>query len=120
MKRVLKSLAVVPLVVVLLAVNVHAQSAKDAYMALRKFDAKADAGLSKSKLLELWGDTKAEVEMYLESKAAKKNPQFASELAEVLKEFQKAADLFSKGNDYMGCTQLEGVAHKKFQNMRKP
>ena len=98
----------------------HAQSSQSAYKALKKFDVVGTTGTTKVKLYELWGDTKVEVEAYLESKAAKKNPQFAAELADVLKEYEKAVKFSSEGYAYKSAQQWEDVAHKKFLNTQKP
>ena len=118
--KIQKKFIVMAMVMVFCLVgSVQAETAQSAYKALKKFDTIAQAGVTKNKLFEVWGETKAEVEGYLDSKSARKS-QFAEDAADVLKEFEKTVKLMSDGYAYKAACQWEDVAHKKFMDMRKP
>ncbi len=64
--------------------NVWAQSAKDAYKSLKKLEARTATGISYKDYPQSVAEAKVEVDMFLDGKAAKKNPPFSDHLKKAM------------------------------------
>ena len=71
----------------------YGQSAKEAFKALKKVEARVETGVSYKDYPQVIADAKAEVNMFLEGKEAKKIPQFTEHI-------KKAMDLIHLEKTY--------------------
>jgi hypothetical protein len=70
------------------------QTANDAYLALKKMEAKTQVGISHRDYAPALAETKFEVDRFLESKSAKKNPELSEHLDKALTLYIHAKDIF--------------------------
>lgn len=97
----MKRMLAVILIVLFWSVGLaYGQSAKDAIKAVKKLEAKTESGMSYQKYREALGDTNAEVKLFLESKAAKKEPALAQSIKKIMENYQDAADLWKTIADH--------------------
>lgn len=71
------------------------QSAKDAYKALKKVEARVEAGVSYKDYPPVIADAKSEVNMFLEGKEAKKNSQLAEHIKKAMDYYMTAGNIWS-------------------------
>jgi len=90
----------------MLASQAHCQSAKEAMKALKKMDVRTEVGVSYQDYSPLVSDCKVEVDSFLESKAAKKSPEFAAHLKKAMDYYLLAKKIWdlkfmvSRPNDF--------------------
>ena len=72
----------------------YPQTANDAYLALKKMEAKTQVGISHRDYYPALAETKFEVEKFLESKSAKKNSELSEHLDKALTLYIHAKDIF--------------------------
>jgi hypothetical protein len=72
----------------------YCQTANDAYLALKKMEAKTQVGITYRDYAPALAETKFEVERFLESKSAKKNPELSEHLDKALTLYIHAKDIF--------------------------
>jgi Sec-independent protein translocase protein TatA len=95
-----KMLAVILIVLFGTVGLAYGQAAKDAIKAVKKLEAKVESGTSYKKYREDLGDANAEVKLFLESKAAKKDPALAQSLKKIMENYQDAANLWKTIADH--------------------
>jgi hypothetical protein len=74
----------------------YGQSAKDAIKALKKIEARTETGITKKDYSAALADTKVEVNLFLESKAGKKNPQLTDHIKKALYLFEIANTIWGE------------------------
>lgn len=72
------------------------QSAKDAVKALKKLEARTETGINYKDFSAALADTKVEVESFLNSKLAKKNPELSECLKKTLEHYMISNELISE------------------------
>jgi len=72
----------------------YCQTANNAYLALKKMEAKTQVGISHRDYYPALAETKFEVEKFLESKSATKNPELTEHLDKALTLYIHAKDIF--------------------------
>jgi hypothetical protein len=72
----------------------YAQSAKDAYKALKKLEVRTQAGVSYRDYPAVLTDAETEVDLFLKSKAAKKNPQFSEHIKKAMTSYVMAMEVW--------------------------
>jgi hypothetical protein len=70
------------------------QTGKDAFKSLKKVEAKIGAGVSYQDYPQVLADAKQEVDMFLESSEAKKNPQFAYNIKTTMDYYMMAKEIW--------------------------
>jgi hypothetical protein len=95
-KRILAVILIVFFGAVALA---SGQTANDAYLALKKMEAKTQVGISQLNYAPALAETKFAVERYLESKEAKKTPELNKHLDKALTAYLHAKDIFDVRSD---------------------
>ncbi len=68
------------------------QSSKEAIRALKKLEAKCQAGINYRDYVRALGEAKFEVNLFLEGKEAKNNPDLAELVTKAMKEYEEARD----------------------------
>ncbi len=72
----------------------YCQTANNAYLALKKMEAKTQVGISHRDYAPALAETKFEVERFLESKSANKSPELNEHLGNALTLYIHAKDIF--------------------------
>jgi len=80
------------------AVTTFAQSAKEAVLALKKLEARCQAGLSRSEYYSALGDAKFPVNLYMESSDAK-------QYSELTESINKVMQFYEKNKEYIDATR---------------
>lgn len=75
--------------------NVHAQSSKDAYKALKKLEARTQTGISYRDYGPALGDAKVEVNMFSESQEAKEKPRLKEIFNRTMRHYEEAGNVWS-------------------------
>lgn len=75
-----------------------AQSVKEAVRALQKLQARTEAGISRRDYAPALGDTRFEVNQFLQSSEAKVNPKLTASIIKTLNYYQMAADAWKYSN----------------------
>jgi hypothetical protein len=71
-----------------------AQTANDVFKSLKKVEAKIEAGVSYQDYPQVLAKAKKEVSIFLESKEAKKNPQFANNIKTTMDYYMTANEIW--------------------------
>ena len=79
-----------------------AQSDKNAFRALKKLEAKCQVGISHKDYISALGDTKFEVNMFLESSKAAKNPELAASLKKAMIHYEMAGKVITYNSSLPG------------------
>lgn len=92
----IKKLLAVILIVLFGSVGLaYGQSAKDTYKALKKVEARVETGVTYKDYPQVISDAKAEVNIFLEGKDAKKNPQLAEHIKKAMDYYTTAGKIWS-------------------------
>lgn len=110
MKRI--SLLTAALLLVALSQSAHAQSAKDALVALKKLQMKCETGILYNEYMPALSETKVMVEDYLMTPASKNVPEFSDALIGALGHYECAGKVF----DYM----FKAGAGQHFVSVQNP
>lgn len=79
-----------------------AQSEKNAIRALKKLEAKCQVGVSYRDYITALGDTKFEVNMFLESSKAAKNPELAASIKKAMIHYEMAGKVLTYNSSLPG------------------
>ena len=82
-------------ILIIFSVSAYADSAKDAYMGLKKLQARCDAGISYRDYSNALADAKFPVNLYLESVEAKKSPELTESISKVMKHYEYAGNVWN-------------------------
>ncbi len=94
MKKLLMTiLATLLSVVITLVISnwVYGETAKDAYIALKKLEAKCQVGISYNNYFEALGDIQFDINMFLESRQAERNPELTESIIVTLDHYKFAS-----------------------------
>lgn len=94
MKRSITLVFMVLQILVITSQQGYCQTANDAYLALKKMEAKTQVGISHRDYAPALAETKFEVERCLESKSANKSPELSENLGNALTLYIHAKDIF--------------------------
>jgi hypothetical protein len=94
MKRAIICILVLLPGLVLLAGTANAQSSKDAYKALKKLEARTQAGISYKDYGPALGDAKVEVNMFSESAEAKEKPRLKEIFNKAMGHYEEAGNVW--------------------------
>jgi hypothetical protein len=85
------------------------QTAKDTFKSLKKIDAMIQTGVSYQDYPQILADAKKEVDMFLKSNEAKKNPQFAINIKTVMEYYMTAKDVWDIKFNCMDDFVMEAI-----------
>ena len=77
------------------AITAFAQSAKEAVFGLKKLQARCQSGISYNDYSNALADAKFPVNLFMESKEAKKNPELTDSINRVMKHYEYAGGLWN-------------------------
>lgn len=92
----MKKMIIAVLLLVMSASVCSAETAKDAVRALKKLEARCQAGISYRDFAPAIGDAKLYVNLYTESEEAKKNPKLVLAITEAMANYQFANSIWSR------------------------
>lgn len=82
-------LFIIPLLI--LPFQAYAQTAKDAYKALKRLEARTETGISVRDYAPALGDAKVELNLFIESPESKKNQALSKSLQKAMEHYQSAS-----------------------------
>lgn len=94
--------------------DVHAQSAKDAYMALKKMQARVQAGVSYRDYGQVLKEARRPVNLYLESPEADKNPELRDSYKKIIRHYELVGMVWQ---DAMNNSFMQGYLTKEMERL---
>jgi hypothetical protein len=94
MKRIIFVLSVLFLIILSYSGISIGKLSNDTYLALKKLEAKTQVGISYKDYKVFLGDTKFAVNVFLEGKGARVNPQFSEHIKRAMEFYEKAGEIW--------------------------